>query len=170
MIFFVVTFFLSLLIYFERESMSRGGAEREREGEREPKQALHCECRARCRVQTQKPWDHDLSQNRVEHLTNWATQVAHSCVFLFTKCCILLLYLLRNVKVRALPLPSPVTPDGCFKKGLHRGSNQQLLWGILWKTFAEPGMVADTGNIQSSLYLGASSLVGSQWWVNNQCG
>ena len=30
-------------IYFERESMSRGRAERER-GQENPKQALHCQC------------------------------------------------------------------------------------------------------------------------------
>ena len=38
------SFLLLLLIYFERESLSRGGAERK--GEREnPKQAAHCQRR-----------------------------------------------------------------------------------------------------------------------------
>ena len=43
--------FLSLFIYFERESEQGKG--REREGEN-PKQAPHCQCGARCRTRIHK--------------------------------------------------------------------------------------------------------------------
>ena len=41
-----------MFIYFERENMSRGGAEREEEN---PIQALHCEYRAQRRAGFHKP-------------------------------------------------------------------------------------------------------------------
>ena len=57
-------FFLSLLIYFEREKVQVGKG-REREGEREnPKPARSRRHRARSGAPTHQPWDHDLSRNR----------------------------------------------------------------------------------------------------------
>ena len=51
---------------------NRGGTERERES---LKQALCCQQRARRGAWSHKPWDRDLSQNRVRCLTNSPTQV-----------------------------------------------------------------------------------------------
>ena len=61
-----------LFILREREWASTQEGQREREN---PKQAPHWQHRAWCRAQTQEPGDHDLSQNGVKHLTNWATKV-----------------------------------------------------------------------------------------------
>ena len=49
----VLPFFKSLFSYFEREGMSRGGAEREGEIEN-PKQAPHCQHGAQCQARTPK--------------------------------------------------------------------------------------------------------------------
>ena len=60
----VILFFL---IYFwdkERQSMSRGGAERGRHRIRSRLQAPSCQHRARRRAWTQRQRDHDLSQSR----------------------------------------------------------------------------------------------------------
>ena len=56
--------FIFKFIYFEREreSKSRGGAERARE--RIPSEAPCCQCRAWCRARSPKLWDHDLSQHQ----------------------------------------------------------------------------------------------------------
>ena len=59
-----IFYFLSLFIYFERETAWLGGGP-EREGEREnPKRAPHCQCRVPCGSQTHQPWDHNLNQNQ----------------------------------------------------------------------------------------------------------
>uniref|UniRef100_A0A8C9D341 DIS3-like exonuclease 1 n=1 Tax=Panthera leo TaxID=9689 RepID=A0A8C9D341_PANLE len=55
--------FLSLLIYFERESTSQGGPERDSKREN-PEQAPCCQHRARYRARTHELRDRDLSQNR----------------------------------------------------------------------------------------------------------
>ena len=50
-----IKWFLSLFIYFERESTSLSGEGAERGGEKDPKQAPHCQRRAQCGAQTHEP-------------------------------------------------------------------------------------------------------------------
>ena len=53
---------LNVYLFFERESTSGEGTERNRDTESEAGcKALSCQQRARCRAWTHKPWDHDLS-------------------------------------------------------------------------------------------------------------
>ena len=49
-----------------------------------PKQGLHCQRGACPSAPSHEPWDHDLSQNQVGHLTHWATQCPWAmCSFFF---------------------------------------------------------------------------------------
>ena len=80
-------------LFILRESVSRGGTEREREN---PKQAPRCQHRAWHEAWSHEPWDHDLSRNQVRYLTNWATQASLDIIFNFTSChtaCLLLLHI-----------------------------------------------------------------------------
>ena len=60
-----------MFIIFERERMSRGGAERDGDTESEAGSSLSCQHRAWHGAQTPEPQDHDLSQsqtlNRLSH-------------------------------------------------------------------------------------------------------
>ena len=79
--FFIYFFICKMFTYFwERKSMSVGGAERERvrqrqretERERENhKQALHWKQSTQCGTQTHELWDHDLSQSWMLNLLSY---------------------------------------------------------------------------------------------------
>ena len=69
--FFIISIkkiFLTFIYYWERESMSRGGAERGRHGIRSRLQALNCQHRAWHGARTHECWDHDLSWSQTP---NW---------------------------------------------------------------------------------------------------
>ena len=63
-IFYIKKFFLSLLIYFESDSTSRGGTERESERERIPSRLCTVSTGPDAGLELTKPRDHDLSQNQ----------------------------------------------------------------------------------------------------------
>ena len=69
---FFLYFFNVCLFLRERQSTSRGGAERGRHRIWSKLQALSCQHRAQRWAWTHEPWDHDLNWSRC--LTNWATQ------------------------------------------------------------------------------------------------
>lgn len=68
-----------------------------------------------------------------------------TAMFLFMKRCILFLYHLGSVKVKALSPLSPVTPHGNYKRGFHR---EQAAAAVVdpSKEVCPAGMVVDTEN------------------------
>ena len=62
--------FLKFIHFWDRQEVSRGGAERHRETDTQSKAGsrLSCQHRARYRAQTHELWDDDLSQSRTLNL------------------------------------------------------------------------------------------------------
>ena len=102
--YFYITFFLRFINLLQRACAwikQGGGAEEEGEN---PKQTLYW-AQSLTEGSISRPQDHDLSWNRVGHLTNWATQVAPTFITSETFVLspienfydFLSLYLIRNV-------------------------------------------------------------------------
>ena len=148
----------------ETELEQGRGRERGRHRIQSRFQAPSCQHRDWRRAPTHTPWDHDLSEVEVGHLTDWATQASPHLISLIVnslyplglKSTICLLCSVRGQTRSNLNLDPHMDPQ----RGLEQGKNYIFMFTALWlKRKQAPGSEPSA----QSLTRGSNSRTARSW-------